>query len=262
MSVFIDSIKTKPRFDAAGMWVTVLDNTFYASASGREGDQRSSAEDVKVILPFEFDREYYVEELGEIPRKPIYSFFKRVFDLFFSFVLLILLLLPIAVIAIAVRISSKGSAFYVQERLGLGGRKFNIIKFRTMRSDAEEDGARWCEGDDDDRITRLGRILRKTRMDELPQLWCILRGTMSFVGPRPERECFYRVFERYVHGFSERLKVKPGLTGLAQVNGGYDLMPQEKILYDVEYIKKRSHLLDLKIMFKTVAVVFTHKGAK
>lgn len=213
-------------------------------------------------MPFEFDREYYVEQLGDIPHKPIYSFFKRLFDIFFSLLMIILLALPMLAIAVAVKITSKGSVLYFQERLGLRGRKFRIIKFRTMDRNAEDAGAQWSEGDDDERITRFGRFLRKTRLDELPQLWCILAGTMSFVGPRPERECFCIAFEKYVHGFSERLKVKPGLTGLAQINGGYDLRPEEKVLYDVEYIKKRSLWLDIKIIFGTFSVVFRRKGAK
>lgn len=131
-----------------------------------------------------------------------------------------------------------------------------------MHADAEKDGARWSSGDNDKRIYKFGRVLRKTRFDELPQLFCCLIGTMSLIGPRPERECFYNEFEKYIHGFNQRLKVKPGITGLAQVSGGYDLKPQEKVLLDIEYIKKRSIWLDIKIMFKTVAVIFNHKGAK
>ena len=107
-----------------------------------------------------------------------------------------------------------------------------------------------------------GRFLRKSRLDELPQFGAILCGKMSLVGPRPERECFYHEFETYIHGFCERLKVKPGLTGLAQVNGGYDLKPEEKIVWDVEYIKKRSLWLDAKILFKTIKVVLFRAGAK
>ena len=131
-----------------------------------------------------------------------------------------------------------------------------------MTMDAESEGAQWSLGEDDERIFPLGHILRKCRADELPQFWCILKGDMSLVGPRPERECFYDEFETYIHGFRERLKVKPGLTGLAQVNGGYDLKPEEKIVYDVEYIKTRSMCLDIKLVFQTVTVVFGHKGAK
>ena len=131
-----------------------------------------------------------------------------------------------------------------------------------MYIDAERSGAQWSLGDDDARITSIGRILRKTRLDELPQFWCILKGDMSLIGPRPEREVFYNEFETYIHGFSQRLKVKPGLSGLAQIRGGYNLKPEEKIVYDVEYIKTRSIWLDLKIIFGTIRVVFSHDGAK
>lgn len=216
----------------------------------------------RVILPYEPDREYTVEPLGEIDQKPVYSFFKRVLDVVLAAILLIVLAIPMLCMAAAVWATSKGKALYRQDRLGLNGKPFQIIKFRTMFEDAEKDGAQWAHGDGDDRITKVGLFLRKHRFDELPQLWCILRGTMSFVGPRPEREVFYDEFERYIHGFRERLKVKPGLTGLAQVNGGYDLRPEEKIVYDVEYIKNRSLWLDIRLMFQTVSVIFTHHGAR
>ena len=117
-------------------------------------------------------------------------------------------------------------------------------------------------GDDDPRITPFGRVLRKTHLDELPQLWCILKGEMSVVGPRPERPVYYDRFEQYIHGFRERLKVKPGMTGLAQVRGGYYLKPEEKILYDVEYIKSRSVLLEVRILLETVKVVFCLEGVR
>ncbi len=224
--------------------------------------EQKNAEPKKVILPFEVQKEFYVENLGAIEAKPMYSFFKRVFDIFCSVIFLLLFLLPMAFIALLICCSTKGHALYRQERLGLNGKKFNVIKFRTMYTDAEKNGAQWSAGDADVRITRVGRFLRKTRLDELPQLWCILKGEMSLVGPRPEREIFYNEFEKYIHGFRERLKVKPGLTGLAQVNGGYHLKPEEKIVYDVEYIKKRSIGLDIKIMFATVRVVVHREGAK
>lgn len=218
--------------------------------------------DVKVILPFEKKGEFFVEQLGEIEQKPVYDFVKRVFDVVVSVVALVLLFIPMLIIGIIIKLSSKGGVFYSQERLGYMGKKIQVIKFRTMYLDAEESGAQWSEGDNDERIFPFGKLLRKTRLDELPQLWCILKGDMSIVGPRPERECFHNEFETYIHGFGERLKVKPGLTGHAQINGGYDLRPEEKILYDVEYIKNRSFLFDLKIIFGTVKVVFTHDGAK
>lgn len=217
-----------------------------------------------VVMPFEYaeDEHYYVEDLGVIAKKPFYSFVKRTFDIFASAFGLLICALPMLIIAIAIKCSSKGPVFYSQERLGLKGKRFMLVKFRTMVADAEKAGAQWSQGDNDSRITKVGSILRKTRLDELPQLWACLKGDLSLVGPRPEREVFYNKFEEHVHGFSERLKVRPGLTGLAQVSGGYDLRPEEKVIHDVEYIKNRSLRLELKILFKTVKVVFTHDGAK
>ena len=216
----------------------------------------------KVVMPFEKEGEFFVEELGEISTKPVYSFIKRTVDILASGVALIILLIPMLIISLLIRLDSKGGALYFQERLGKNGKKFNVIKFRSMNIDAEKNGAQWSQGDKDVRITKIGSILRKTRLDELPQLLCILKGDMTIVGPRPERECFYNEFETYIHGFIQRTKVTPGLTGLAQVRGGYDLKPEEKIIYDIEYIKTRNLWLDIKIIFETVKVVFTHEGAK
>lgn len=215
-----------------------------------------------LILPFEIEKEYAVEKIEKVPKKPIYSFIKRLFDIFVSLVALIVLSPVMLIVAIIIKCTSKGPVFYIQERLGYKGKKFNVPKFRSMRVDAEANGAQWSEGEADPRILPFGRFIRKTRIDELPQLWTVFIGKMSLIGPRPERECFAIEFEKYIHGFSERLKVKPGITGWAQVNGGYDLKPEEKIVYDVEYIKKRSLWLDIKILFKTVGVIFSHKGAK
>lgn len=229
----------------------------YGSGAGAEPQAAD-----KVILPFEKKGEYFIEPVGELPPKRVFAFFKRLFDIVLSFSAMVILALPMLVIAVIIKICSPGSVFFRQERLGLNGKKYNMVKFRTMSMDAEANGAQWSQGDDDPRIFPFGRFLRRTRLDELPQLWSVFCGEMSLVGPRPERECFYDVFETYIHGFHERLKVKPGMTGLAQVNGGYDLAPEEKILWDVEYIKKRSLMLDVKIMFRTVKVVLTGKGAK
>lgn len=218
----------------------------------------------KFVMPFEYaeDEHYYVDEVGTLPPKRLYRFVKRLFDIFASLIGLAVFALPMLVIAVAIKIDSKGRVFYSQDRLGLNGRPFKLVKFRSMYSDAEADGARWSKGNADTRITRVGKFLRRSHMDELPQLWACLIGTLSIVGPRPEREVFYNEFEKHVHGFSRRLLVKPGLTGLAQVNGGYDLRPEEKVAYDVEYIKNRSLLLDLKIICKTVGVVLLGRGAK
>ncbi len=203
-----------------------------------------------------------MEELGELDAKPVYSFFKRFFDIVLSLFALIVLLIPMLIIAVIVKLTSPGSVLYKQERLGKDGVSFEIIKFRSMYADAENNGAQWSDGENDERITPFGKLLRRTRMDELPQFAQILTGKMSLVGPRPERECFYEKFETYIHGFSERLKVKPGLTGLAQVSGGYDLRPEEKVVYDIEYIKKRSLWLDLKCILLTVRIIFSHNGAR
>lgn len=216
------------------------------------------------IMPFDNTdvKEYYIDDLGKLKPKVFYSIVKRLFDFFASLIAIIILFVPMIIIGILVKCTSKGPILYKQERLGKNGKPFKLVKFRSMRVDAEANGAQWSQGDDDPRITKFGRFMRKARIDELPQLFTILSGKMSIVGPRPEREVFYNEFEKYIHGFRERLKVKPGLTGLAQVSGGYDLKPEEKIIYDIEYIKKRSIWMDIKVIFKTVLVIFTHDGAK
>ncbi len=191
----------------------------------------------------------------------LYKVVKRILDFICSLLACIVLVLPMIVIAIIIKCDSKGPVIYKQERLGINGKKFNIYKFRTMRNDAEADGPQWAQRNDE-RCTRIGRKLRNCRLDELPQFINILKGNMSFVGPRPERECFYEEFETYIHGFKNRLAVTPGLTGMAQVNGGYDLEPEEKIVYDMEYIKTQSLWVDIKLVFKTVKLVFTHEGAR
>ena len=127
--------------------------------------------------------------------------------------------------------------------------------------DAEIDGPQWASKDDG-RCTKLGKILRSSRLDELPQLINILKGEMSLVGPRPERAFFYDEFEKYIPNFRDRLLVRPGLTGYAQVNGGYDLLPEEKIVYDMEYIAERSIKMDMMCILKTIAVVFSRDGAR
>jgi len=186
---------------------------------------------------------------------------KRLFDIVVAFVAGILCLIPMGVIAIMIRLDSKGDAIFKQERLGKNGKPFTMYKFRTMVQNAEANGPQWADPNDR-RCTKLGRMLRNTRLDELPQLWNILMGDMSFVGPRPERGYFYNEFEKYIPGFRNRLLVKPGLTGLAQINGGYELRPEEKLVYDMEYIAKRSIWLDLSCIFRTVKLIFTHEGAR
>ena len=242
--------------------MSTIANDSEAVALAVERTELTQQSETTIILPFEIKEEFTVEEPKSVNNSSFYKATKRAFDIIVSFCMLLVLILPMAIIGVIIKFSSKGPVLYTQERLGKNGVPFKMIKFRTMVVGSEKDGAQWSSGKEDSRIYPFGRVLRDLRLDELPQLWSIFIGKMSFVGPRPERECFYNEFEKYVHGFSHRLKVTPGLTGLAQVSGGYELKPEEKIVYDMEYINNQSLLLDLKIIFKTVAVVFTHEGAK
>lgn len=196
-----------------------------------------------------------------IPKRYLYRFVKRVFDIVSCSLALVLCAIPMGIIAIVIKRDSPGPVFYVQERLGLRGSKISVVKFRSMRTDAEAMGAQWAQGEDP-RVTKVGAFLRKTRLDELPQFLAVVKGDMSLIGPRPEREVFYNEFEKYIHGFSQRMLVKPGISGLAQVNGGYDLLPEEKILYDLEYIKHANIAMDWGIIWKTIGVLFSHEGAR
>lgn len=212
------------------------------------------------IIEYE-EGKYYVKEFISINKNYVYVSIKRLFDFFSSLIAIIILLIPMIIIAIAIKLDSKGPVFYKQERLGLNGKKFKVIKFRSMRIDAEKNGPQWAEKEDD-RITKFGKFIRKTRLDEIPQFFNVLVGDMSLIGPRPEREFFYNEFSKYISGFDKRLLIKPGITGLAQVNGGYESLPEEKIVYDIYYIENRNIFMDLKIIFDTIRVVFTNDGAR
>ena len=158
-----------------------------------------------------------------------------------------------------------GPFLYLQERVGLNGRLFNVVKFRSMRTDAEQDGQpRWATAQDD-RVTRVGRIIRKLRIDELPQLFSVLNGDMSLVGPRPERPYFVDKLTQEIPYFAVRQSVKPGVTGWAQVRYHYGASVEdsaEKLQYDLYYVKNHTLFLDLVILFETVGVVLTAKGAQ
>ena len=173
------------------------------------------------------------------------------------------LFLPLfLVIPILVKSESRGPVIYSQTRTGRGGREFVLYKFRTMYTNAEQDGPRWAE-QDDPRVTRVGRILRKTRLDELPQLWNVLKGDMSFVGPRPERPAFVLEIEKNVPYYELRHLVSPGITGWAQVMFPYGASIEdavEKLQYDLYYIKNYSLLLDAVILIKTMRIVFHVRG--
>lgn len=190
---------------------------------------------------------------------------KRLFDIVASLALLILAL-PILLIAmVAVVIESGFPIFYFQERVGQGGEKFRIVKLRSMRQDAERDGkARWATANDS-RVTRVGAFLRKTRIDELPQLWTVLTGDMSFVGPRPERPVFVEQLTEKIPFYDVRHSVKPGVTGWAQVRYPYGASIEDglkKLEYDLYYVKNHSLFLDLMIMVETIQVVLLGKGAR
>ncbi len=197
----------------------------------------------------------------ELPDRRGYLAVKRGADLVLAGLGILILLLPMGILALLIVLDSPGDPIFRQERLGKNGRPFTIYKFRTMRLNAEENGPQWAEKDDR-RCTRFGSFLRRTRLDELPQLFNILKGDMSFVGPRPERRYFYDQFETYIVGFSNRLLVTPGLTGFAQVCGGYDLKPEEKILYDMKYIENQSVRMDLACILKTICVIISGSGAR
>ncbi len=187
---------------------------------------------------------------------------KRLVDLILVTLALPILLLIIPLIALAVKIDSKGPAFYRQIRCGRAGKAFAIYKFRTMVTDAEKDGVKWAQKNDS-RITKMGRFLRKSRLDELPQLYNVLKGEMSIVGPRPERPEFIAQLEEEIPFYRTRLMVKPGITGWAQIHYDYGNTVEDaliKLQYDFYYIRYQSLALDIYTMFRTVGVLFLLKG--
>lgn len=186
---------------------------------------------------------------GYLWRKRLLDLFLSLFGLIFSFPLWI-------VISLLILLEDGRPIIYSQERVGKDGRVFKILKFRSMKKNAEEDtGPIWAM-ENDSRVTKVGRILRATALDELPQLINILKGEMSFVGPRPERPELQRAFVQTFPEFEKRLCVKPGLTGIAQIFGKYDTPPNHKLKYDLLYIKRANMLLDLKLLFLSFLISF------
>jgi len=190
-----------------------------------------------------------------------YLFMKRAFDIVSSACALIVCAIPMLVLGIAIRLESPGPAIYKQERLGKDRKPYIMYKFRSMYQDAEKDGPKWAERDDD-RCTHIGKWIRGNHLDELPQLINVLSGEMSLVGPRPERDYFYRKFETDIPDFWERLRVKPGLTGLAQIKGDYNMPPTEKLAFDAIYMKNRSLAMDISLILKTFLMIIGYKGAQ
>jgi Undecaprenyl-phosphate glucose phosphotransferase len=186
---------------------------------------------------------------------------KRAFDLVLSGIFLLLLSPLLALIALLVKAGSRGPSLYAQERVGLDGKPFRMLKFRTMRTDAEAEGPRFAR-DDDPRVTRLGAWLRRASLDELPQLWNVLLGDMSLVGPRPERPVFIDQFRRHIPRYQLRHMVKSGMTGWAQIHGlRGNTSIQKRVEYDLYYIEHWSLLLDLKILARTLAFGFLSRNA-
>ena len=192
------------------------------------------------------------------------SALKRIFDILASGALLVLTLPLIVLFALLVKLDGGGPAFFRQTRIGLYGQPFQLIKLRSMRVDAEKDGAKWADADDP-RITRLGRFMRKVRIDELPQVWTVLKGQMSFVGPRPEVPQFVADLEDRLPYYAERHMVKPGITGWAQINYPYGASIEDsrhKLEYDLYYAKNYTPFLDLLILLQTLRVILWPEGAR
>jgi lipopolysaccharide/colanic/teichoic acid biosynthesis glycosyltransferase len=191
-----------------------------------------------------------------------YLVVKRVMDILISIIGLVLTAPIMLITASLIRLETHGPVIFSQVRLGKDGKEFTIYKFRSMIKNAEKHtGVTWAK-EDDCRITNVGKFIRKTRIDELPQFINILKGEMTLIGPRPERPCLTEEFHDEYAGFKNRLLVKPGVTGLAQVKGGYHISPGQKCRLDKLYIKNRNLLLDLEILVRTVAVVIFGHGAR
>lgn len=207
-------------------------------------------ESLKVRKP---RRKSFSEQLSEISCEIVHRTMAMLFLIFTAPILLM--------VALWIKLDSPGPVFFRQERMGLGGRIFRIVKFRTMIFDAEKETGPILARHGDERVTRAGRILRHLRIDEIPQMWNVIMGHMLLVGPRPERPQIYDEIIMECPEFFQRLEVKPGITGLAQIRGDYHTEPKDKLRYDLLYIKRRSLWLDLKIIAITAYICLLRKGA-
>lgn len=232
------------------MGIEILDgNTFYEMLTGK-------------LIVGQINPSWLIFSKG-FQKTSVQKLLKRTMDLFISLTMLVLLMPLIFLTAIIIKLDSKGPVFFSQERVGENRKPYMVYKFRSMCSDAEKGtGPVWAKKNDD-RITRIGGIMRKTRIDEIPQLWNVLKGEMSFVGPRPEREHFVYQLEEIIPYYGERFSVKPGLTGWAQVSYGYGSTVEdaiEKLNYDLFYIKNMSIIMDIMILARTVKTVLFGMG--
>ena len=205
---------------------------------------------------------WFLENLNEADKKS-YESIKRLFDILLSFLLLIISIPFLPFIILAIKTNSPGPVFFKQQRTGKHGKKFMAVKFRSMKTDAETSGPQWAVKNDP-RVTRVGKFLRKSRIDEIPQLINVIRGEMSFIGPRPERPEFIAQLKEKIPFYETRLLVKPGITGWAQTlgpnYGGSEEETLEKLQYDLYYIKNRSLALDISILLKTIKTVLSGDG--
>ena len=222
----------------------------------------SAYEKIMKKVPLEtLDQLWFLENISR-GEKRLYEFLKRTLDLILTFIGMAVLLALLPFAATAIKFGSAGPVFYRQRRIGKGGEIFEVIKFRTMIQNAEQNGAVWA-AKEDGRVTKLGRFLRKTRLDELPQVINILKGEMSVVGPRAERPEFVEKLKKEIPFYEERLLVRPGLSGWAQINYGKDLNSndtKEKLQYDLYYIKNRSFTVDMAVVLKTIKTVLSATG--
>lgn len=204
----------------------------------------------------------YLVKLENVqPVRNGYLIVKRVFDLVFAILLAIPASIVILIFGVLIKMDTPGPMFYKQQRVGKMGSVIYVTKLRSMYTDAEsKSGAVWAKKNDS-RITKMGHFVRMTRIDELPQIFSVISGEMSFIGPRPERPSFTSQFSEKVPGFEKRLRVTPGLSGLAQIRGGYDATPSEKLADDLEYIDNISFKEELLIVLHTLSVVVTGHGA-
>ncbi len=186
---------------------------------------------------------------------------KRVFDIICSLVLLIITSPILLGSLIIVYLQDFKNPIFSQVRVGANNKEYILYKIRSMVHNAEQYGIKWASKDDA-RITLFGKFIRRFRIDELPQLINVIQGNMSIIGPRPELEFFYHEFEKTIPNYRDRLMVKPGITGWAQVSGGYNLMPEEKLALDLYYIRNIGYTMDMKIILKTIIVIFTGNGAR
>jgi len=197
----------------------------------------------------------------KLKNKPVYDFVSRGIDIYISLSTLIICTPILLIVAIAIKIEDGGPTFYSQKRVGKNGKVFTMYKVRSMYVDSDKSGPSET-GMGDSRITKVGKIIRKTRIDEIPQLLNIYMGDMKIIGPRPLVPEQIEEFSKELPDFVNRHAVEPGLTGLAQVSGGNELNPSEKLAFDMAYIEKRGGLLDLKIVWKTIGVLFSGDGAR